>query len=136
MSNHPSLSDEYSLGLAASSAMSKAIIPISTHPPLSDAFSLGQSATEWTPQHIEFLSLKEVTSLSGLIPVQVSDDDDGKSDPDFLSIRSRYSHNLFHSVFRQLYAVAMGYGVAFGSSRQPLLHLVDEVAWEVTSLHV
>ena len=82
MLTHPSLSDEYNLGLAASSAMSKATISISTHPPLSDAFSLGQSTTEWTPQHIEFLSLKEVTSLSGLISVQVSDDDDGESDPD------------------------------------------------------
>jgi hypothetical protein len=82
MSTHPSLSDEYSLGLAASSAMSKATLPISTHPPLPDAFSLGQSATEWTPQHIEFLSLKEVTSLPGMIPVQVSDDDGGESDPD------------------------------------------------------
>jgi hypothetical protein len=83
MLTHPSLSDEYSLGLAASSAMSKATIPTSTHPPLSDAFSLGESATEWTPQHIEFLSLNEVTSLSGLVSVQVSDDDDdGESDPD------------------------------------------------------
>jgi hypothetical protein len=82
MSTHPSLSDEYSLGLAASSAMSKATIPISTHPPLSDAFSLGQSATEWTPQHIEFLSLKEVTNLPGLISVQVSgDNNDGESNP-------------------------------------------------------
>lgn len=62
--------------------MSKATIAISTHPPLSDAFGLGQSATEWTPQHIEFLRLKEVTSLSGLISVKVSDDDDGESDPD------------------------------------------------------
>ena len=62
--------------------MSKAIIPISTHPPLSDAFSLGQPATEWTPLHIEFLNLKEVTSLSGLISIQVLEDDDGESYPD------------------------------------------------------
>ena len=55
---------------------------------------------------------------------------------DFLPIRSRYSHNPFHSVFKQLYAVAMGYVVAFGPSRQLLLYLVDEVAWEVTSLPV
>jgi hypothetical protein len=83
MSTHPSLSDEHSLGLAASSAMSKATTPISTHPPLPDAFSLGQPTTEWTPQHIEFLSLKEVKSLPGLNSVQVSDDDDdGEPDPD------------------------------------------------------
>jgi hypothetical protein len=82
MSTHPSLSDEHSLGLAASSTMSKATTPISTHPPLPDAFSLGQSTTEWTPQHIEFLSLKEVTSLSGLNSVQVSDDDDDDGEPD------------------------------------------------------
>jgi hypothetical protein len=86
ISTHPSLPDEHSLGLAASSAMSKATTPISTHPPLPDAFSLGQSTTEWTPQHIEFLSLKEVTSLSRLNSVQVSDDDDddddGEPDPD------------------------------------------------------
>lgn len=75
MSTHPSLSGEYSLGLAASSA-------ISTHPPLSDAFSLGQPATEWTPQHIKFLGLKEVTSLSGLNSDQVLEDDDGELDPD------------------------------------------------------
>ena len=55
---------------------------------------------------------------------------------DFRPIRSRYSENPFHMVFSNLYAVAMGYGVAFGSSSQLLLHLVDEVASEVTSLHV
>lgn len=55
---------------------------------------------------------------------------------DFPPIRSRYLHNAFHSVFKHLYAVAMGYGVAFGSSRQLLLHLVDEVASEVTSVSV
>jgi hypothetical protein len=82
MSTHPSISGKYSLGLAASSAMSKATTPISTHPPLSDAFSLGQSATEWTPQHIKFLSLKEVTSLSGLNSDQALDYDDGEPDPD------------------------------------------------------
>jgi hypothetical protein len=103
ISNATSLPDEYSIGLAASSAMSKATTPISTHPPLLDVFSLGQSTTEWTPQHIEFLNLKEVTSLSGLNSVQVSDDDDDDGEPDldvpYLELKIKLLKSRVHETY-------------------------------------